>query len=97
MQKFGSLLRSPLAPLSLRHLAVLEALCVEHPGTIRGLAADLEIGRPTATRLVANLIEWGFVESVRDGEDLRSVLLSPTSSGRTAVDQVSEILTGDLS
>jgi DNA-binding MarR family transcriptional regulator len=52
------------------------------PITPSELAAIERFQRPTATRIVARLVDRGLIDRAPDPDDGRSSLLSPTAEGR---------------
>ncbi|MES2203275.1 MAG: MarR family transcriptional regulator [Patescibacteria group bacterium] len=73
--------RLPLTPAQyevLRHVATHEQL------SMQGLAHTLRITAPSATGLVSELVESGYLKRTGNTADRRQVLLAVTSSGKRA-------------
>ena len=65
-------------------LSVLSVLVFGGPRTMAQLAEIEDVKRPTMTRIVKALERWGMVER-RVGPDRRSMVVHPTSTGRTVM------------
>ena len=70
---------SDLGPSTTSALAVIE---MHGPITPSELAAIEGVQRPTATRIVARLVDRGLIDRAPDPADGRSSLLSVTAEGR---------------
>ena len=70
--------------LSLRDLGVfLIAYLDESPHTVRGLAAELGVGKPIITRALDKLGALDLAQRKDDPRDRRSVLVDRTKAGRS--------------
>lgn len=68
---------------TLRELALLERLAAnKKPSTIRGLASDLAIPKPSVTRNVQALLKHGFVSKAENPDDRRSIFVQLTDHGQ---------------
>jgi DNA-binding MarR family transcriptional regulator len=68
--------------LSARQAAILLTVQLEEgPHTVRGLAAQLKLGKPAVTRALDTLEGLGFVRRRRDETDRRNVLIERTARG----------------
>lgn len=83
------LVRRDERDLSTRQLAVL-LICALEEGqhTVRGLALRLKIAKPSVTRAVDRLEEYGLAERMDDPRDRRSVLIVSTKAGQDFVSQL---------
>lgn len=70
--------------ISIRQLALLCELdaTLPRPGTVRGLAARLCVGKPAITRGCTTLMKTGYIRRQRDPKDGRNVLISLTEKGK---------------
>ena len=68
-----------------RALVVLEG---HGPSRLNQLAARLDVGSPTALRMVDRLVRAGFVERHENEENRREVVIALTSAGRSLVQRV---------
>ena len=74
-------------------LALIEA----SPGASLGeIASGMDVHQSTASNLVRLLLEAGFIESLRSGEDRRKVELSITAKGRLLLRKAPKPYTGVL-
>jgi DNA-binding MarR family transcriptional regulator len=79
--------RSDAPDLTARQLAVLMIVRLgEGPHTVRGLAAQLSVGKPAITRALDTLSGLGFIQRRRDPDDGRNVLLERTMKGDEFLD-----------
>ena len=67
--------------LSVRQLAVLMS-CKIAKQTVRGLAEQFKLNKPSVTRAADKLEDLGFIARAKDPSDGRSVFLSITAAGR---------------
>jgi DNA-binding MarR family transcriptional regulator len=68
--------------LTARQLAMMLTIYLKDgPHTVRGLAAELNIGKPAVTRAMDALSKFSFVRRVPDPDDKRSVLIERTVKG----------------
>ena len=74
--------RSDAPDLTSRQMAVLMIVALQPgPHTVRGLAANLRVGKPAITRALDTLSALGFVQRRRDPKDGRNVLVDATVKG----------------
>jgi len=74
--------RSEGPDLSARQMAILLAVYMTPPPhTVRGLARDLDLGKPAVTRALDTLSGEGLLKRRKDPEDLRNVLVQRTVKG----------------
>ena len=67
--------------LSMRQVLYLNTIIrLEHP-TFSDLAKELNVSKPSVTANVSSLIRKGYVQKVRDDEDLRSYHIILTQKG----------------
>ena len=77
--------------LTSRQLAVLLSVYLtEPPHTVRGLAEEIDVGKPVITRAVNSLIEAGFVKRVRDEKDRRNVFIWRTVKGAVYLSELAD-------
>ncbi|MDF3289820.1 MarR family winged helix-turn-helix transcriptional regulator [Streptomyces silvisoli] len=74
--------------VSTLQLRALEALEDRRKLNLTGLAAELDIGMPTASRLCDRLEAAGFLERSVQPRNRREVLLSVTAQGRRLLDDI---------
>ncbi|MCQ4041092.1 MarR family winged helix-turn-helix transcriptional regulator [Streptantibioticus rubrisoli] len=74
--------------VSTLQLRALEAVEHQHKPNLTGLATELEIGMPTASRLCDRLEAAGFLERSVQPRNRREVLLAVTRQGRRLLDDV---------
>ncbi len=74
--------------LSPSQASALVTVDVHGPLTPSELADRERVKRPTATRVVARLVEQGLVTRTADPADARSALLASTPAGRTLTDRM---------
>lgn len=75
--------------LTARQLGIL--MLTEHedgPRTVRGLAAALGIDKSVVTRATDKLVATGFAQRAGEPGHARSVLITPTPSGRALLRQM---------
>jgi DNA-binding MarR family transcriptional regulator len=88
-----SLVRTDERDLTARQLAVfLTAYVAEGPHTVRGLAAELNVGKPAITRALDRLCELDLVSRQVDPMDRRSVLVKRTLSGIVMLRQIARLV-----
>jgi DNA-binding MarR family transcriptional regulator len=68
--------------------SALAAIDCHGPMTPSELADRERVKRPTATRVVARLVDAGLVERTTDPADARSSLLSVTGAGRATAERM---------
>jgi DNA-binding MarR family transcriptional regulator len=74
--------RADQPDLTARQLAVLMTIYLTPPPhTVRGLAAQLDVGKPAVTRALDALSRLGLVKRKRDETDARNVLVQRTVKG----------------
>ena len=77
--------------LTARQLAVLlSVFLTEPPHTVRGMAADLKVGKPVITRAVKSLVKAGFVKRVRDETDRRNIFIQRTVRGAVYLSELAD-------
>lgn len=83
LDRLLNIVRADARDLNLRQLAVL-LICqsTDEPQTIRGLAEQLRIFKPSVTRAVDRLEAAELVKRKADPADKRSVLVTITPAGR---------------
>lgn len=86
----------PETDITARQMAVL-LICYtsKDPQTVRGLAAELNLHKPSVTRSVDRLEEMGLLERRVDLSDRRSVLLTRTFEGTRLMTKISRALKGE--
>lgn len=72
--------------ISLTQLSALSTLRRDGPMTPGVLAVRERVQPPSMTRVIASLSELGLVERTPHPRDRRQVIVSPTSAGRSLVD-----------
>ena len=79
---------------SLRQTALLMALRSRptRHATVRGLAAEFDVPRPSITRSMDRLVEAGFAFRLPDPADGRSILMALTPAGVEMADAIMERL-----
>ena len=80
-----------LRAISSTHLHVLFLLESEGPMPMSRLAELLDVSLPNVTGIVDRMVERGFVERGRDGDDRRVVTVSATSGGHETVEEIDQI------
>lgn len=70
--------RSGQPDLTHRQMAILIIAKRDGQSTIRALASELDIPKPSVTRACNSLGRMGFIRRVRDATDRRSVFIVPT-------------------
>jgi DNA-binding MarR family transcriptional regulator len=89
-----SLVRRDSPDLTARQLGVfLICYIQEGPHTVRGLAAELNISKPSISRALDRLGEFDLARRRLDPMDRRSVLVQRTLKGITLLRDISSILT----
>jgi DNA-binding MarR family transcriptional regulator len=90
--------RSDAPDLTARQLAVLMTVRLgSPPHTVRGLASQLNVGKPAITRALDTLSRLGFVQRRRDPKDGRNVFVERTPKGDDFLATLGEtILHGDI-
>jgi DNA-binding MarR family transcriptional regulator len=74
--------------ISLTQCYALEALLRRGPSTLNALAAELQLDKSTASRVVAALQRKRYVGRTQHPADGRAVLLDVTSAGRRLHDRI---------
>ena len=88
-----SLVRSDTRDLTTRQLAVFLTCYLGDEGqTVRGLAAYLDIPKPSISRALDRLAGAKLVKPVPDAEDRRSVLVGKTPAGVRFLHDLKSIL-----
>ncbi|MFC7291248.1 MarR family transcriptional regulator [Hirschia litorea] len=74
--------RSEAPDLSARQMAILLAVYLTPPPhTVRGLALNLNLGKPAVTRALDTLSGYNLLKRRKDPDDLRNVLVQRTVAG----------------
>jgi DNA-binding MarR family transcriptional regulator len=73
--------RRPDSPVSLTQLSALATVSKEGPMTPGALAARERVRPPSMTRVIASLVDLGFVDRTAHPDDGRQVLVSVSKSG----------------
>jgi DNA-binding MarR family transcriptional regulator len=85
--------RSDAPDLTARQLAVLMTVRLGNPPhTVRGLASQLNVGKPAITRALDTLTRLGFVQRRRDPKDGRNVFVERTPVGDLFLAQLSQTI-----
>jgi DNA-binding MarR family transcriptional regulator len=80
--------------LTARQMAVLLTVHRGNLQTVRDIAVHLNVSKPAITRATTRLIQLGYVSKEREKRDRRSVLISGTRTGATAVRKMAQRLEG---
>lgn len=98
VERLGRALRAARQQVATRHelsllgLSVIETLADARPRRVGDLAAELDVSQPTVSDAVATLDKRGLIARDRDPNDLRTTLVTLTSTGRTvAADIATEL------
>jgi DNA-binding MarR family transcriptional regulator len=78
--------RRPDSPVSLSQLSALATLQKEGPMTPGALAIRERVRPPSMTRVIASLVELGFVDRCAHPDDGRQVLVSVSVSGNDLIE-----------
>jgi DNA-binding MarR family transcriptional regulator len=78
--------RRPDSPVSLTQLSALATVTKEGPMTPGALAARERVRPPSMTRVIASLVDLGFVDRTAHPDDGRQVLVSVSRSGTDLID-----------
>lgn len=78
--------RRPDSPVSLSQLSALATLSKEGPMTPGALAIRERVRPPSMTRVIASLVELGFVDRSAHPDDGRQVLVSVSPSGTELIE-----------
>ncbi|MEH3130310.1 MAG: MarR family transcriptional regulator [Mycolicibacterium neoaurum] len=78
--------RRPDSPVSLSQLSALATLAKEGPITPGALAARERVRPPSMTRVIASLVDLGFVDRIAHPDDRRQVLVSVSRAGMELID-----------
>ena len=77
--------------LSMRQLSILLSVYLtDPPHTVRGLAAELAIGKPAVTRALDTLERLGLLKRQRDRRDRRSVNIQRSVRGAVYLSEFSD-------
>jgi DNA-binding MarR family transcriptional regulator len=80
--------------LSARQMAILFTIYLSNgPHTVRGLSAQLGVGKPAVVRALDALEALGLLRRRKDPSDLRSVLIEATDDGRTYIAAFADLIT----
>lgn len=86
------------ADLTARQMAILLTVYLQAPPhTVRGLAAQMDIGKPAVTRALDTLVRLGLVKRKRDEEDGRNVLVQRTVKGSVYLSDLGDLILGRAS
>ena len=98
VERLGRALRAARQQVATRHelsllgLSVVETLADARPRRVGDLAAELDVSQPTVSDAVATLDKRGLISRHRDPNDLRTTLVTLTSTGQTvAADIATEL------
>ena len=72
--------------MSLSQLSALATLAKEGPITPGALAARERVRPPSMTRVIASLVDLGFVDRIAHPDDRRQVLVSVSRAGMELID-----------
>lgn len=78
--------RRPDSPVSLTQLSALATVFKEGPLTPGALAARERVRPPSMTRVIASLVDLGFVDRSAHPDDGRQVLVSVSKAGVDLID-----------
>lgn len=78
--------RRPDSPVSLTQLSALATVSKEGPLTPGALAARERVRPPSMTRVIASLVDLGFVDRSAHPDDGRQVLVSVSKAGIDLID-----------
>jgi DNA-binding MarR family transcriptional regulator len=78
--------RRPDSPVSLSQLSALATLAKEGPITPGALAARERVRPPSMTRVIASLVDLGFVNRIAHPDDRRQVLVSVSPAGMELIE-----------
>ncbi|MGB5112852.1 MAG: MarR family transcriptional regulator [Mycobacterium sp.] len=78
--------RRPDSPVSLTQFSALATVAKEGPMTPGALAARERVRPPSMTRVIASLVDLGFVDRTAHPDDRRQVLVSVSKSGSDLID-----------
>ncbi|MGW0159513.1 Rv0880 family HTH-type transcriptional regulator [Mycobacterium sp. NPDC003323] len=73
--------RRPDSPVSLSQLSALSTVAKEGPMTPGALAARERVRPPSMTRVIASLVDLGFIDRTAHPDDGRQVLVSVSAAG----------------
>lgn len=80
--------------LTARQLAVLMTVYLSPPPhTVRGLAQQLNVGKPAITRALDTLARYGLIRRRRDESDGRNVLVQRTVKGSVFLADFGDLIT----
>lgn len=78
--------RRPDSPVSLTQLSALATVCKEGPMTPGALATRERVRPPSMTRVIASLVDLGFIDRTAHPDDGRQVLVSASASGTDLIE-----------
>ncbi|MBI5736747.1 MAG: MarR family transcriptional regulator [Mycolicibacterium neoaurum] len=78
--------RRPDSPVSLTQLSALATVAKEGPMTPGALAARERVRPPSMTRVIASLVDLGFVDRTAHPDDGRQVLVSVSAAGTDLIE-----------
>lgn len=80
--------RSGQPDLTHRQMAMMILIRRDGKGTVRGMAAELDVEKAVITRGANALTEHGLAKRVRDITDKRNVFIVPTPKGQRFLAEV---------
>jgi DNA-binding MarR family transcriptional regulator len=93
-----SAVRADEPDLTARQLAVLMTVYLSPPPhTVRGLAAQLGVGKPAITRALDTLTRYGLVRRRKDESDGRNVLVQRTIKGSVYLADFGDLIANQAS
>jgi DNA-binding MarR family transcriptional regulator len=78
--------RRPDSPVSLSQLSALATVAKEGPMTPGALAIRERVRPPSMTRVIASLVDLGFIDRVAHPDDRRQVLVSVSPAGHDLIE-----------
>lgn len=78
--------RRPDSPVSLTQLSALATVAKEGPMTPGALAARERVRPPSMTRVIASLVDLGFIDRTAHPDDGRQVLVSVSAAGTELIE-----------
>ncbi|PEG53142.1 MarR family transcriptional regulator [Mycolicibacterium diernhoferi] len=78
--------RRPDSPVSLTQLSALATVAKEGPMTPGALAARERVRPPSMTRVIASLVDVGFIDRTAHPDDGRQVLITVSASGTELIE-----------
>ncbi len=78
--------RRPDSPVSLTQLSALATVAKEGPMTPGALASRERVRPPSMTRVIASLVDVGFIDRTAHPDDGRQVLITVSASGTELIE-----------